>query len=89
MNVGVIGVIALLVGLGIGYLAWGSQAQGVQDELAKAKTMVQQATAKEGQAATKIQDAEAKVKQIAADLEKEKEMRAKLEALAAKQTKKK
>jgi uncharacterized protein YlxW (UPF0749 family) len=89
MGVGVIGVIALLVGLGIGYATWGSPAQAVRDDLAKAKTMVEQATAKEGQTATKIQDAEAKVKQVAADLEKEKEMRAKLEALAAKTPKKK
>jgi hypothetical protein len=84
MGVAVIGIGFLLIGIGIGYVAWGRPAQTLQEELARITTRTREIAGREGATATRLQEAEARVQQAAAELASEKERREKLEALAAK-----
>ena len=87
MPTAVIGIVAILIGLFIGYLSWGASAGKLSTELTAAKAKVaeaQQAAVREGALATKVQDLESQLKQASESLGKEKETREKLEKLAAK-----
>ena len=83
----VVAIIALIVGLGIGYLVWGAQARQLESEAGAVKASLaqaQQAAVREGQMATKVQGIEAQIKKATEDLKTETDAREKLEKLAAK-----
>jgi hypothetical protein len=66
MQAVVIGIVAAIIGLGIGYFTWGTQASQATKDVAAAKAQVDEAlkaAEREGQLATKIQAAEAKLKE--------------------------
>ena len=91
MQAVVIGIIAAIIGLGIGYVTWGAQSAQAAKDVAAAKAQlveVQKAAEREGQLATKIQSAEAKLKETQEALKSETEQAKKLEALLAKRKKK-
>jgi uncharacterized protein HemX len=92
MQAVVIGIVAILVGLGIGYFTWGAQSAQVARDVQAVRgqlTEAQKAAEREGQLATRIQDAEAKLKQAQADLQSEAEQAKKLESLLKTRTRKK
>jgi len=91
MQAVVIGIIALVVGLGVGYMTWGSQAAQTEKDVAAVKTQLDAArksAEREGQLATRIQDAEGKLKEAQTSLQTEAEQNKKLEALLKKKKKK-
>ncbi len=91
MQATLVGIVAVLIGLLIGYLSWGVQAGKVASELTEVKTKLtegQQAAAREGELATKVQGIEAQIKEATASVSKEHEARQKLEKLAARLKKK-
>src|SRR5262249_53302932 len=74
MQAVVIGIIAAIIGLGVGYMTWGPQASQAQMDVAAAKAKLEEArkaAEREGQLATKIQDAEAKLKAAQESLKSE------------------
>jgi uncharacterized protein HemX len=90
MQVIVIGVIAAVIGLGIGYFTWGAQSAQVARTVESLRGQLDEtrkAAEREGQLATQIQAAEAKLKQAKADLQTETEQATKLEALLKKKKK--
>jgi len=91
MQAVVIGIIAAIIGLGIGYATWGSQSSQAAKDVAAAKAQLveaQKAAEREGQLATKIQAAEAKLKETQEALKSETDQAKKLEGLLAKRKKK-
>ena len=91
MQAVVIGIIAAIIGLGVGYMTWGSQASQASKDVAAAKAQLDEArkaAEREGQLATKIQDAEAKLKAAQESLKTEEEQTGKLEGVLAKRKKK-
>jgi peptidoglycan hydrolase CwlO-like protein len=89
MQAVVVGIVAVVVGIAIGFFAWGSPARQLESEVAAARTQAQQASVQEGTVATKIQALEAQVKQALEGFKSEQDQRQKLEALVAKLKKKK
>ena len=87
-KVALIAILAVVVGILVGYLVWGSPAQQLASEMAAVKARAQQATVQEGVIATRLQQIESQIKEATERLKGEEEQRQKLEALAAKQTKK-
>ena len=81
-------ILAVVVGILIGYLVWGNQAQQLQNEVAAVKAKAQQSGIQEWMMATKLQQIEAQIKDATERLKSEQDQRQKLEALAAKQKKK-
>lgn len=82
----VIAIVALVVGLGVAYMVWGSQSSQLEADIAKAKARVaeaQQATVREGTMATQLQELEAQIKKTGDDLKVEQEAKDKLEKVAA------
>ena len=91
MQAVVIGVIAAVIGLGIGYFTWGAQSSQAAKDVAAAKAQLEQARKageREGQLATKIQAAEAKLKETQEALKSETDQAKKLEGVLAKRKKK-
>ena len=91
MQAVVIGIIAAVVGLGIGYFTWGTPASQAQKDVAAAKAQLDEArksAEREGQLATKIQAAEAKLKETQEALKTEQDQAKKLEGILAKRKKK-
>jgi uncharacterized protein HemX len=91
MQAVVIGIIAVIIGLGIGYATWGSQSAQAEKDVAAAKAKLEdsrKAAEREGQLATKIQAAEAKLKETEEALKSETEQAKKLEGVVAKRKKK-
>jgi uncharacterized protein HemX len=87
MQAVVIGIIAAIIGLGIGYVTWGAQSSQAAKDVAAAKAQLDQArksAEREGQLATKIQAAEAKLKETQEALKAETEQAKKLEGILAK-----
>jgi len=90
MQAVVIGIIAAIIGLGIGYVTWGAQSSQAARDVAAAKAQLDQAwksAEREGQLATKIQAAEAKLKETQEALKAETEQAKKLEGILAKRKK--
>jgi uncharacterized protein HemX len=90
MQAVVVAVIAVVVGLGVGWITWGRPSQDLAGELATVRKTLdeaRQAATREGALATKVQQMEAQIKQASESLKSEQELRQKLEKLAA--TKKK
>jgi uncharacterized protein HemX len=90
MQAVVIGIIALVIGLGVGYFTWGTQSAQAAKDVATAKAQLaeaQKAAEREGQLATRIQEAEGKIKEAQATLQTETEQAKKLEALLKKRKK--
>jgi uncharacterized protein HemX len=91
MQAVVIGIIAAIIGLGVGYMTWGSQASQAQKDLTAAKAQLEEArkaAEREGQLATKIQTAEGQLKAAQEQLKSEMEQTKKLEGVLAKRKKK-
>ena len=91
MQAVVIGIIAAVIGLGIGYFTWGAPASQAEKDVAAAKAQLDEArksAEREGQLATNIQAAEAKLKETEAALKSETEQAKKLEGALAKPKKK-
>ena len=91
MQAVVIGIIAAIIGLGIGYVTWGAQSAQATKDVAAAKAQLEEARKageREGQLATKIQAAEAKLKETQEALKSETDQTKKLEGLLAKRKKK-
>jgi uncharacterized protein HemX len=91
MQAVVIGIIAAVIGLGIGYFTWGAQSSQAAKDVATAKAQldeVRKAAEREGQLATKIQVAEAKLKETQEALKTETEQAKKLEGVLTKRKKK-
>ena len=91
MQAVVIGIIAAIIGLGVGYMTWGSQASQAQKDVAAAKTQLEEArkaAEREGQLATKIQEAEGQLKAAQEQLKSEMDPTKKLEGVLAKRKKK-
>lgn len=82
----VVGIVALLIGILVGYLYWGYRVTEL-DALKKRLAEVQQAAAQEGAAATRLQQVEAQLKEMTERLNSERDMRQKLEALVSKKKK--
>jgi uncharacterized protein HemX len=90
MQAVVIGIIALIVGLGIGYFTWGTQSAQAAKDVAAVRAQLDEArkaAEREGQLNTKIQEAEAKLKESQAALQTETDQTKKLEALLKKRKK--
>jgi len=80
-------IVAILVGLLIGYLMWGYQAKNLQGELDRLKvqlTEAQKSVAREKELSDKLTALEAQLKQVTDDLAKEKEKRAQMQATVSK-----
>jgi uncharacterized protein HemX len=91
MQAVVIGIIAAIIGLGIGYVTWGAQSSQTAKDVAAAKAQLEQArkgAEREGQLATKVQAAEAKLKEAQEALKTEADQAKKLEEILAKRKKK-
>jgi len=91
MQAVVIAIIAAVIGLGIGYVTWGSQSSQAEKDLAAAKGQLDEArksSEREGQLATKVQAAEAQLKETQEALKSEMEQTKKLEGVLAKKKKK-
>ena len=75
-----VGIIALLVGLLIGWLFWGQRAKeldAVKGRLAE----VERSAAQEGAMATKVRELEARLEEATERLDKERKLREELEAI--------
>jgi hypothetical protein len=76
----VVGIVAILVGLLIGWLYWGSGHRTLQDEVARARAQAEQAARQEQAAAAKLGDVERRLGELQAELAREKAAREALEA---------
>jgi cell division protein FtsL len=83
-KVTIVGIVAILIGLLIGWLFWGSQAKDLQGELAKLRAQAQAAAQQEAATASKLGQLESQLKALTAELEKEKAAREALQARVAK-----
>jgi hypothetical protein len=91
MQAVVIGIVAAIIGLGIGYFTWAPQSSQAAKDVATAKAQIEEArkaAEREGQLATKVQAAEAKLKESQDALKSEMDQAKKLEGLLAKRKKK-
>lgn len=91
MQAVVIGIIAAVIGLGIGYFTWGTQASQAAKDVQTVKAQLDEARKageREGQLATKVQAAEAQLKESQEALKSEMDQTKKLEGVLAKRKKK-
>ncbi len=91
MQAVVIGIIAAVIGLGIGYGIWGSQSTQAEKDVAAVKAKLEEArksAEREDELATKIQTAEAKLKETQDALKAEADQAKKLESILTKRKKK-
>ncbi len=82
-----VAIVAVLVGVLVGYLVWGAQGRQVEAELGALKARLaeaQEASVREGALASKVQELEAQLKTATENLKTEQETRERLEKLAAK-----
>jgi uncharacterized protein HemX len=80
-------IIAILVGLLVGYLMWGYQAKALQGELDQLKAKLAEAeksVVREKELSEKLTAMEAQLKQVSDELAKEKERREKMAAQVSK-----
>ena len=81
-----VAIVALVVGVGASYLAWGARTRQLESEVSQVRAHLaeaQQAPVREGAMATKVQELEAQIKKATEDLTREQDARARLEAIAA------
>jgi uncharacterized protein HemX len=86
-KVTIVGIVAILIGLLVGYLWWGAQSKSLQGELEQVKARLveaQKAATHEKELSEKLTQMDAQLKQVTDDLAKEKETREKLQAQISK-----
>ena len=86
-KVTIVAIVAILIGLLVGYLMWGSQTKSLKGELDQLKarlTEAQKAAAREKELSEKLTAMEAQLKQVTDDLAKEKAKREQMQAQMAK-----
>jgi uncharacterized protein HemX len=86
-KVTIVGIIAILIGLLLGYLFWGApskSAQGELDQLKARLTEAQKAVSREKELTDKLTQMEAQLKQLTDDLAKEKAKREQMQAQVSK-----
>jgi uncharacterized protein HemX len=86
-KVTIVGIIAILVGLLVGYLMWGAQTKALQGELDQLKarlTEAQKAATREKELSDKLAQMEAQLKQVSDDLAKEKARREQMQTAVSK-----
>ena len=86
-KVTIVGIIAILVGLLVGYLMWGAQTKALQGELDQIKSRLaeaQKASTREKELSDKLVQMEAQLKQVSDDLAKEKARREQAQAAVSK-----
>ncbi|HSE94674.1 MAG TPA: hypothetical protein VLD61_02210 [Methylomirabilota bacterium] len=76
----VVAIVAILVGLLIGWLYWGSGHRTLQDEVGRARVQTEQAARQEQAMAAKLAQLEAQLAELQAELAREKAAREALEA---------
>jgi len=86
-KVTIVAIIAILVGLLVGYLMWGAQTKTLQGELDQIKARLaeaQKAATREKELSDKLAQMEAQLKQVSDDLAKEKARREQMQAAVSK-----
>jgi uncharacterized protein HemX len=86
-KVTIVAIVAILIGLLVGYLMWGSQAKSLQGELDQLKARLaeaQKAASHEKELSEKLAQMDAQLKQVSDDLAKEKAKREQMQAQMAK-----
>jgi uncharacterized protein HemX len=86
-KVTIVAIVAILIGLLVGYLMWGSQAKSLQGELDQLKARLaeaQKAASHEKELSEKLAQMDAQLKQVSDDLTKEKAKREQMQAQMAK-----
>ena len=86
-KVTIVGIIAILVGLLVGYLMWGANTKALQGELDQLKARLaeaQKAATREKELSDKLAQMEAQLKQVSDDLAKEKARREQMQAAVSK-----
>ena len=86
-KVTIVAIIAILVGLLVGYLMWGAQTKALQGELDQIKSRLaeaQKAATREKELSDKLAQMEAQLKQLTDDLAKEKARREQMQAAVSK-----
>jgi uncharacterized protein HemX len=86
-KVTIVAIIAILVGLLVGYLMWGAQTKALQGELDQLKTRLaeaQKAASREKELSEKLTQMEAQLKQVSDELAKEKEKREQMQTQVSK-----
>ena len=86
-KVTIVAIVAILIGLLVGYLMWGVQTKSLQGELDKLKTQLtdaQKAGTHEQELSAKLAQMEAQLKQMSDDLAAEKAKREKMQAQVSK-----
>jgi uncharacterized protein HemX len=86
-KVTIVAIIAILVGLLVGYLMWGAQTKTLQGELDQLKarlTEAQKAATREKELSDKLAQMEAQLKQVSDDLAKEKARREQMQTAVSK-----
>jgi cytochrome c-type biogenesis protein CcmH/NrfG len=86
-KVTIVAIIAILVGLLVGYLMWGAQTKTLQGELDQLKARLaeaQKAATREKELSAKLAQMEAQLKQVSDDLAKEKARREQMQAVVSK-----
>jgi hypothetical protein len=86
-KVTIVGIIAILVGLLVGYLMWGAQTKALQGELEQIKARLaeaQKAATREKELSDRLVQMEAQLKQVSDDLAKERARREQMQATASK-----
>lgn len=86
-KVTIVAIIAILVGLLVGYLMWGAQTKTLQGELDQLKARLaeaQKAATREKELSDKLAQMEAQLKQVSDDLAKEKARREQMQTAVSK-----
>jgi cytochrome c-type biogenesis protein CcmH/NrfG len=86
-KVTIVGIVAILIGLLVGYLMWGAQTKALQGELDQIKARLaeaQKAASREKELSDKLAQMEAQLKQVTDDLAKEKARREQMQAQVSK-----
>ena len=86
-KVTIVGIVAILIGLLVGYLMWGAQTKALQGELDQLKSRLaeaQKAATREKELSDKLAQMEAQLKQVSDDLAKEKARREQMQAQVSK-----
>jgi uncharacterized protein HemX len=86
-KVTIVGIVAILIGLLVGYLWWGAQTKSLQGELDQLKSRLaeaQKAATREKELSEKLATMEAQLKQMSDDLAKEKARREQMQTQISK-----